>query len=297
MNYELILQSLITGLVMGSIYALASMGITFIYSIMKMINWATGEFFMIGSYLQYFVIVLLLGEKYWYIGIPISGMITFLIGILVYEGLIKPAFVGGIERSDEYITIVTICLGMVILRNLAALIVGPYHLSPPDYMPPISLGIMTISGNRIVASIGSVIILGLFYFLIKKTWIGRAFRAVAQNRIGSLISGIKILNIDRVAFGLGVSLSALSGALLVTEFTAHPSNGVLAVVKGFEIIVIGGLGSILGAVIASFFLAIAESLLSVLISPAYRDVYGFLALIIILLFRPRGLMGESERIA
>jgi len=295
MSYTILFQAFINGLIMSCLYALMAMGLTFIYSIMKMINWAMGEFYMLGSYIQYFLVISFLGVNYWVLGLPISMIIVFIVGVIFYEGLIKPMFVKGIERKDEYATIITITFGMVIMRNLASLIAGPYYYSTPDYLHPIQLGLIRISGNRIVALIGSVIGLGAFYLFIKKSWQGRAFRAVAQNRIGALLSGVNVLHVDRIGFGLGVALSALAGALLLPEFTAHPECGVMATVKGFEIIVIGGIGSIPGAVIASFVLGLAESLFSVIFSASYRDVYGFIALIIILLLRPRGIMGEKER--
>src|SRR5258708_24489102 len=111
---ELFLQTLIAGLVIGVLYALMALGITFIYSIVKMINWAMGEFYMIGSYVQYVAVVWLLGPDYWYLAIPLAALSVFLIGAFVEPILIKPMFTGAIERRDDYATVVTIALVLLL---------------------------------------------------------------------------------------------------------------------------------------------------------------------------------------
>src|SRR5439155_22693443 len=138
---------------------------------------------------------------------------------------------------------------------------------------------------------------GLFYLVIKKTWIGRALRGAAQNRVGIQTAGIDVLRLDMLAFGVGVSLAAAAGALLAPDFLVYPENGAISTFKGFEIIVIGGLGSILGSIVGGLLLGVIEALGSVFLSAAYKDLYGFLLLILLLVFRPTGLFGESERTA
>src|SRR5262249_13076989 len=130
----------------------------------------------------------------------------------------------------------------------------------------------------------------------KTTWIGRALRGAAQNRVGIQTAGVDVLRLDMVAFGVGVALAAAAGALLAPDFLVYPENGSISTFKGFEIIVIGGLGSILGRV-AGVLLGVIEALGSVFISAAYKDLYGFLLLIALLVFRPTGLFGERERTA
>ncbi len=296
MDSLLLSQYLFSGLVIGVIYALMAVGITFIYSIMKMINWSMGEFYMIGSYVQYLLIMYFLGKQYWYIGIPLSMLIVFVLGMGVQRFLLTPMYIGGVERRDEYATIVTIGL-MVLFRNLAVVLAGPYQYSPPDYFPPTYIGTLPVSGNRFVALVGTLFILCIFYIVIKKTWIGRALRGAAQNRIGIQTAGINVQRLDQIAFGTGVALAASAGALLAPVFLVYPENGAISTMKGFEIIVIGGLGSIPGSLIGGLLLGMIESLGSVFLSPSFRDVYGFLLLIILLVVRPTGLFGEQERIA
>ena len=287
-------QYLLAGLVIGIIYSLMALGITFIYSIMKMINWAMGEFYMIGSYVQYALLVSVLGPARWYLALPVSMAAVFLLGALTQRLLLRPMYVGVIERRDEYATIITIAL-MVFFRNLAVVVGGPNQYAPADYARPTAIGPLPISGNRFVALIAAVVLLTLFYLLIKKTWIGRAFRGAAQNRVGIQTAGIDVLRLDMLAFGVGVALAAAAGALLAPDFLVYPENGAISTFKGFEIIVIGGLGSIPGSVVGGVLLGVIEALGSVFLSPAYKDLYGFLLLIGLLAFRPTGLFGERER--
>ena len=292
----LLSQYLFSGLVIGVMYALMAVGITFIYSIMRMINWAMGEFYMLGSYLQYVLIVHLLGGPAWYIGVPLSMAGVFLIGVLIQGLLLKPMYVGGIERKDEYATVVTIGL-MVLFRNLAIVLAGPYQYSPPDYYHPTYIGTLPVSGNRFVAFVGTLLILLAFYLGIKKTWLGRALRGAAQNRVGIQTAGVNVQRLDQVAFGIGVALAGAAGALLAPVFLVYPENGGISTIKGFEIIVIGGLGSIPGSIVGGLLLGMVESLGSVFLSPGFRDVYGFLLLLALLAVRPTGLFGERERLA
>jgi branched-chain amino acid transport system permease protein len=290
----LLSQYVLSGVVIGVIYSLMALGITFIYSIMKMINWGMGEFYMIGSYVQYALIVNLLGPARWYVALPLAMGAVFVLGIIVQRFLLRPMFVGGVERRDEYATIVTIAL-MVFFRNLAIVLGGPNQYAPPDHARPVTLGTLPISGNRFVALIGTLVLLGLFYLVIKKTWVGRALRGAAQNRVGIQTAGIDVLRLDMLAFGVGVALAAAAGALLAPDFLVYPENGAISTFKGFEIIVIGGLGSVLGSIVGGVLLGVIEALGSVFVSAAYKDLYGFLLLIALLVLRPTGLFGEQER--
>jgi branched-chain amino acid transport system permease protein len=294
MDPVLVSQYVLSGVVIGVIYSLMALGITFIYSVMKMINWGMGEFYMIGSYVQYAVIAGLLGPERWYLALPLAMGSVFLLGVGIQRVLLRPMFVGVIERRDEYATIVTIAL-MVFFRNLAIVLGGPNQYAPGDYARPTTIITLPISGNRFVALIATLVLLGLFYLVVKHTWIGRALRGAAQNRIGIQTAGINVLRVDMVAFGVGVSLAAAAGALLAPDFLVYPENGAISTFKGFEIIVIGGLGSILGSIVGGVLLGVIEALGSVFVSAAYKDLYGFILLILLLVFRPTGLFGERER--
>jgi branched-chain amino acid transport system permease protein len=290
----LVSQYVLSGVVIGLIYSLMALGITFIYGIMKMINWSMGEFYMLGSYAQYALIATLLGPRRWWLALPLAMGAVFVLGLIIQRLLLRPMFVGVVERRDEYATIVTIAM-MVFFRNLAVVVGGPNQYAPGDYAKPTTLGPLPISGNRFVALIATLVLLALFYVVVKHTAIGRALRGAAQNRVGIQTAGIDILRLDMIAFGVGVALAAAAGALLAPDFLVYPENGAISTFKGFEIIVIGGLGSVAGSVVGGLLLGVLEALGSVFISSAYRDLYGFVLLILVLVVRPTGLFGERER--
>ncbi len=293
---ELLLNFVIAGIMVGTLYALMAMGITFIYSIMKMINWSMGEFYMLGSYAQWLLVVFFLGTTYWWLGVIGTVILMFGVGLIVQFLLIRPMFSTGMERKDEYGTVVTIALALF-LRNLMTVLSGPETRTPGRYLDRVYLGSLPVSGDRFAAFVGAILVILLFYLLLKYTWIGMAFRASAQNRIGVQTAGINILRIDQIAFAIGIVLAAVAGALLAPVFLVYPENGAIATMKGFEIIIIGGMGSLPGAAIGGLLLGLAESLGSVFIDSGLRNVYGFALLVLILLIRPTGLFGERERLS
>jgi branched-chain amino acid transport system permease protein len=293
---ELFVQTLIAGVMIGVLYALMALGITFIYSIVKMINWAMGEFYMIGSYAQFLLVVYWLGPELWWLAALLSALSVFLVGILLEPVLIKPMFTQNIERRDDYATVVTIAL-LLLLRNLATALGGPYQRTPGSTLPIVNLGPLPLSGARVAAFVCALVAIALFYVLLKRTWLGLALRAASQSRVGVQTAGVDILRLDQAAFGIGVALAGLAGALLAPVFLVFPTNGVITTVKGFEIVVIGGLGSIPGALVAGVLLGVVESLGAAFISSPYQNAYGFLLVLLILLVRPNGLFGERVRAA
>jgi len=291
---ELFFQTLIAGVMIGVLYALMALGITFIYSIVKMINWAMGEFYMIGSYLQFILVVHLLGPDLWWLAVPLSALGVFILGILLEPILIKPMFVKALERRDDYATVVTIAL-LLLLRNLATALSGPYQRTPGSVLPTVMLGPLPQDGARVAAFILALVAIVLFQFIIKKTWLGLALRATSESRVGVQTSGVDVLRLDQIAFGIGVALAGLAGALLAPVFLVFPTDGVVTTVKGFEIIVIGGLGSIPGALVGGLLLGIVESLGAAFISSPFQNAYGFALVLLVLIFRPTGLFGERIR--
>jgi branched-chain amino acid transport system permease protein len=291
---ELLIQTLISGVMVGILYALMALGITFIYSIVKTINWAMGEFYMIGSYFQYVAVAYLLGPSYWWLAAIISAAGTGLVGFLLEPLLIKPMHAQAMERRDDYATVVTIAL-LLLLRSLAVALIGPYQFRPETNLPIVWIGPLPQEGARVAASVCALIALAVFAWVIKRTWVGLALRATAQNRIGAQTSGVDVYRLDAVAFAIGVALAGLAGALLAPLFMVYPTNGIVTTVKGFEIIVIGGLGSIPGALIGGLLLGVIESLGTAFISSPYQNVYGFILVLIVLLVRPSGLFGERGR--
>jgi branched-chain amino acid transport system permease protein len=291
---ELVIQTAISGVMIGVLYALMALGITFIYSIMRMINWAMGEFYMIGSYLQYMLVVWVLGPELWWLAILISTAGVFVLGLVVQWGLIKPIFKKPPELRDDYATVVTLAL-LLFLRSVATGLAGPNQFTPGSTLPIIMVGPMPLAGARVAAFLFALAALAIFWAVLRYTWYGLALRAASQSRVGVQTAGIDVLSVDRIAFGLGVALAGLAGALLAPVFLVYPTNGLITTVKGFEIVVIGGLGSIPGALVAGILLGLMESFGAAFVDSAYQNIYGFILVIAILVLRPTGLFGERGR--
>ena len=291
---ELLVQTLISGLMVGVLYALMALGITFIYSIVKMINWAMGEFYMIGSYIQFVAVHVLFGPHYWWLAAAIAAAATFLLGLLLEPILIKPMYDRPMQRRDDYATVVTIAL-LLLLRSLAVALGGPNQYRPESDLPVVWIGPLPQEGARVAATACALVALVAFWLLVKKTWIGLALRAAAQNRLGAQTAGIDVWRLDAIAFAIGVALAGFAGALLAPLFMVFPTNGAVTTVKGFEIVVLGGLGSIPGALVGGVLLGLVESLGAAFISSPYQNAYGFLIVILVLIIRPNGLFGERGR--
>ena len=294
---ELVIQTAISGVMIGVLYALMALGITFIYSIMRMINWAMGEFYMIGSYLQYMLVAWALGPDLWWLAVLISTAGVFVLGLVVQWGLIKPIFKKPPEVRDDYATVVTLAIAH--LFRCAAHRHRPRRpanqFTPGSNLPIIMVGPMPLAGARVAAFLFALAALGIFWAVLRYTWYGLALRAASQSRVGVQTAGIDVLSVDRVAFGIGVALAGLAGALLAPVFLVYPTNGLITTVKGFEIVVIGGLGSIPGALIAGVLLGLMESFGAAFVDSAYQNIYGFILVIAILVLRPTGLFGERGR--
>lgn len=294
---ELLEQYLLAGLMIGVLYIVMALGITFIYSIMKMTNWAMGEFYMIGSFVQYLIVSRFLGPDLWFIAVPIAGLSVFVLGMIVERVLIRPMFERGMEARAEYATVVTIALA-ILARGVVQIWSGPFERSPGSTMPTFQIGPLPIAGDRVAACIGGLIVLALFWFVVKRTWVGLALRAAAQSRDGVQSAGVDVLRLDQIAFGMGVALAAVAGALLASVYLVYPLNGLITTTKGFEVVILGGLGSIPGAIVGGIAIGLVEALGAALVATNYQNAYGFVLVLIILLLRPRtGLFGERVRTA
>lgn len=290
---NIFLEYILSGLMIGVLYSLMGLGISFIYGVMKMINWAIGEFFMIAGYI-FFGLILVFGHQYWAIAVPATIASVFFLGVVLQRFGLSPMFTRLGERREEYVVIITIAIS-VLLKNLMVVIAGPYIYKTPDFLPNIPLEELTISGNRLLAAAVGTAALVLFFTMLKFTWLGRALRATAQNRFAAQTLGVDVRMLDNYAFGFGVTLAAVAGVMLSPVFLIYPESGVVPAVKGFVIMVIGGLGSLAGSLVGGIILGLSESIGTALIDPKYREVYGFLIMIIVLILRPRGLFGRIER--
>ena len=301
MDYYLLAQ-VINGVIFGLIYALIALGLTVVFSIMRVVNFSHGEFYMLGGYALYaltagavtlFSIPLVLPTI---VGLPLAMVAVAIFGILVERGLLRPVYTARMDRPEEYAIILTFGLSLF-LQYGALTTVGPYEMTPGSFWEGSKhiIGDLYLGGDRLFAACTSVFLIGATLFFIYGTWTGRALMATAQNRVGSTIVGINTVRMNITAMALAGLLAGAAGALLAPVFLVYPDVGQIPVIKAFVIIVLGGMGSIPGAVIAAVILGLVESLGSVYLSVAYRDVFAFLVLIGVLVFRPHGLFGQKAR--
>ena len=255
MDYFLALAA--TGLIMGIIYALMALGLTLIFSILNVINFAHGEFYMLGGYFSYFLLTLFTSLNP-FIAVILSGLLVSVIGLIFELFFLRPMHLGRIERPPEYAVLITFGLSFF-LQNLALAVFGPYPHRPTSFFTgAVDLGITRVSADRLTASVLSLILLGLLLLLINKTWIGKALQAVSQNKDAAVV-GINPLRMNTIAFSLGVGLAAVAGALLAPVFSIVPNVGAVPSIRSYVIIVLGGMGSIPGSILGGVLIGLVDS--------------------------------------
>jgi len=282
---------ILTGVVLGLIYALMSTGLTLIYGVMRLSNFAHGEYYMIGGYALLFS-TLALGIPP-IISLPFAMLAGLLVGFAVERLLIRDTYTKVMARPFEYAMLGTMSIS-VLLQNLAKEVFGPFVRSSPPFIPG-SLEILqvTLSLNRVVAMAVSFACLLFLYYFIMTTRTGRAWRAVAQNRAGAIISGISVGRVCFFAYGTGAALAGLSGALLTPVYGVWPNIGWTPLVVSFVIMVLGGLGSMKGAFVGALIVGLTHSFIAGYLSPAYADVAMYAVLLLTLLLKPTGLFGQA----
>lgn len=293
----LTLDLFINGLIIGVFYALMAIGLSLIFGILKIVNFAHGEFYMVGAY-GYTLSALMLGLSPW-LALPFAFLVGALVGLVVERLLMRPLYAGytswGLMR-DEYAVIVTFGLS-ILLINLVDKIVGPYAYKGPALVDisRIYLGPVVISGHRLFAAFAAVAVIVAVMLIVRYSYWGRQIQAVAQNRLGASLAGIDTAKASAIVFALAGGLAGMSGALLANIFNPTPDVGVFPAIKSYVIVVLGGMGSVPGSIVSSLILGVLESFGGVYISYQYRDTFGLILLILFLLFRPQGLFGEKAR--
>ncbi|HEY6104421.1 MAG TPA: branched-chain amino acid ABC transporter permease [Anaeromyxobacteraceae bacterium] len=283
---ETLVQSLVSGVLTGSLYAMIGVGLTVIFGVMRIINLAHGEMVMLGMFGAYWSWTL------WKID-PFASAILwvpllFVAGMLAYRFLIAPIVPGGELNTLLY----TAGLSLLVANLALFLWTGDYRtLNLPYAVQPLRpLGIAVPVPLLIAFVLAALVTLGLYLFL-SRTDTGRAVRATSQDREAAALMGIDVDRIATITFGLGTALAGAAGVLLVPSLYLYPTVGEILVVKCFVIVVLGGLGSVPGAIAGGVLLGLVESLGAVYVSVAYKDTIGFVIFLLVLLFRPQGLFG------
>lgn len=286
---EQILQFIISGITVGSIYALVGLGFTIIYNASDVVNFAQGEFVMIGGISSAFFVAT---------GIPIilaillSLLLTILVGLALNQFAIKPA------KGASVVTTIIITIGAsIFLRGVALLIWGKDFYSLPAFSGenPIHIGSATILPQNLwVIGVAAILVVAVLWFF-NHTLLGKAVLACSCNRTAAQLVGINIGVMLLLSYGLSAMLGALAGVLIVpVTFTSYDA-GVMLGLKGFSAAILGGIGNPLGAVIGGILLGLLESFGAGFISSGYKDALAFAIILLVLFIRPSGLMGKTTQ--
>jgi len=282
----------VVGLLMGAVYGLMALGLALLFGVMRTINFAHGAMFTLGGYA--FVVV---SEA---TGIP-SGVAVlaapvaaFAVGWLVHTSLLSPHQDSNVRYTD-YVLIVTFAVTIVMV-NGATILFGPQFRRPPSISTgTVQLLDLALGADRFVAAATAVLAAGALWVVLRYTFTGRAWRAMAQNPTGAAVVGIDEKKAHRSAFATACGLAGVAGGVLAPLTSVFPNNGVTPLLISFVVLVIGGLGSMAGALLGGLLVGVVTSLGVVYVSSAYSDIYAYVLMLAVLLVRPAGLLTRASR--
>ena len=271
---------------LGGVYALISIGLNIIFGVIRIINFAHGDFLMLGMYLTFWL--------YHYTGMdPYLSAIIVLPVIFVFGMLVQRAVVQPIMDSPALMKIfVTVALSLILQNGALMLWKGDFRSVQTSYsMATIDVAGIIVSVPRLVAFLTALATMILLYNFLKYTYIGKALRAIVEDSGVARLMGVKVERLYLLAFGLGTALSALGGVLMMPFYSVYPTVGIPLTLLAFVVVILGGLGSMTGTFLAGLFIGVVESLGGTYVSPSLKEVVYFVIFIVVLLVRPQGLFG------
>lgn len=282
-------QQIMNGLTIGGIYSLIALGLTVVYGILGIAHFAHGSFAMFGGYIIFFF-VQKLGLSF-FLSIAVAMPVGAVLGMLIERFAYRPV------RDAPPINAFIIALGLtMIIEGTNLLMFGADQIViPTSYHNVINVGAVAIVQLRLYVILTTIVLILAMAAFIKFTKTGMAVRAVAQNRPAAILMGINVNQIPMIIFAISSALGIAAGAFVGALFAISPGVGEGLVIKGFAVLILGGLGSIPGAIIGGIVLGVSESLAAGFISSSYKDVIAFLVMIFVMLIRPEGLLGRARR--
>ena len=291
MDSSFLIQLLINGLVLGVVYAMIATGLSLIFGVLEIVNFAHGEFYMLGAMLAWWLTTQLHMPYFAVVGAVV--VVSLAAGYLLYVALLSAMRGADFERS----MLLTLGLSMVLQNGAIYLFTTDPRVVRTQYTyQSATLGDVRVSVLRLLALGFGVAAFIMLWGVLHHTRIGKAMRAVAQNRDAALMVGIDPGVVSGVAVALGIGLSGLAGAALAPVYTVHPLMGFAFIFKAFALVIIGGMGNVAGTGIAALALGLMESFGGGFLSPVLVDAMAFIAMIAVLLVRPQGLFGRGVRI-
>jgi branched-chain amino acid transport system permease protein len=286
-DFDLVIPAVVAGLTTGAVYALVALGLTLIYGVLHVINFAHGSLLMLAMYGVFFLHALLGIDPY--LALPILVPAFFALGYALQRGIIMPASHG----KDQNILLVTLGLAIV-FDNLALYLwtSTTRTIDLPYAFEVIDLGFALVPIPRAIAFFGALAVAGGLWLLVARTDLGRAIRAVARERQGARLVGIDVEHIYAMSFGIGTACLAVAASLLMPTFYVTPQVGYAFVLIAFTTVVLGGMGSFEGALVGGLALGVVEALGGLMLGESLGQIGIFLIFILVLLFRPTGLFGN-----
>jgi len=283
-----IVQLIINGLLLGGMYALISIGLTLIFGVLEIINFAHGEFLMLGMYASYWLFQLYGVDPY--LSLLIILPVFFFIGLAIQRVTIQP-ILNAPALNQIFMTV-----GMsLVLQNVALFFWKADYRTVQTAYSSVSLrtsGLM-ISFPRLVAFFLAIGMIAALLIFLKKTYTGKAIRALAQERKAAMLMGINVYRTYQIAFGIGIACVGAAGAMLVPVYFVFPTVGALFVLIAFVVVILGGYNSLTGALVGGLIIGVVEAFSGFFISPHLKEAIYFVIFILILLFRPTGLFGRA----
>lgn len=281
-------QASIDGILMGGVYALAALGISLIFGVMKITNFAHGALITVGMYVTFEFCVLLGITPY--VALPLVIVVMFVIGYLIQKFFLNPLM--GVAGHNQLL--LTQGLSIVIENLILVLFSANYKsVTVPGFESAISLGNITINKPKLVAFLFVALISAAIYLLLEKTDLGRAIRAISVQPDGATLMGIVVPRINQIAFGLGIVCAGVAGALLTPTQYIYPTSGNSYSLKCFVIAVFGGLGNIWGAILAGLIIGVVESFSALYLGGSWSELVVYLIFILTLIIKPTGLLGKK----
>lgn len=284
----ILLPQILHGLVWGIVIAFIALGLTIIFGLMDVVNFAHGEFYMLGAFFGYSLIFLV--NDFW-IALIMAAVAVALLGVLVEMLMLRRLY----GRDSIFHLLLTFGLGMI-FREAALLIWGgeTRRVETPVTATVEILGMTYPVYRLVILGVGILVLIGIWYVL-SKTETGATIRAASQDRQMSWALGINVPGVYTLVFAVGAALAGFAGFLMSPIYFVYPTMGVDAILRAFVVVIVGGMGSLMGALAASIMIGEIESLASLWISPTWAETLVFVALIITMVVKPSGLFGASER--
>jgi branched-chain amino acid transport system permease protein len=287
------IQVILLGACLGGVYALMASGLTLVFGVMKIVNIAHAVLMIAAAYIAFFAFQQINLDPI--LSIFITMPIMFLIGIAIYRLFF--ATIRTAERVGELTVLLTFSLALIVEGTLGYIFSNIYRSANPSYATEaVHLGPFFLPTGQLYATILSVALIGLLWLFLKYSRIGYAIRATMQNRSAAQVVGVNVERMSMIAFGLGIALAGASGSLMSYLFTFYPAKHWEFIALLLSLIVLGGMGSLGGALIGAFILAIASALVGYYVGLTWSPITFFLALFVILLFRPQGLLGKKVEV-